>query len=478
MSNNAQIEPYPYAVSAYSELITVQPSFRAQITGQYGFVPSVFRVTLGGTVEVIESMFEVSTGVSSTGVSAISTSEQVSVKAGQGLAGKLSTIFGTPAADNTQLGGLQTSGSLIGFGYDGLDFGIGMADGGELEIYELLLTVRALAAENATITINGTPYVVPLTNTSIDQNAYEIAVSLSAQVPAFNFSSNGSTVTTLALLPEIGGGSYTFTSGTATGTFTLIEANVLPVERWTKKANWNVDPDFVINPQMGNEYKVSYPYLGFGNTKFYIKERDTGDFKLVHIDKYADRNLKPSVQVPVFRCGWATRNTGNTTNVTISGAGASIETEGVYTVHGQPNGMCHTQPLNSGSTITNLLTLRNRMVFNDKTNRADIFLKDLSISTEASKTTTFYIYKNAETDSTFNFSYFNDTESLGETAINPCAITSLNPVSCFNTRTEIEKDLQDLLNELQPQESVTIAASFPSGQSADITAAISWEDDL
>ena len=478
MSNNTQIEPYPYAVSAYSELITVQPTFRAQITGQYGFVPSVFSVAIAGTVEVNNSMFEASTSAFVAGVAVISTTEQVSVKAGQGIVGKISTVFDTPKANNTQFSGLQTSGSLIGFGYNGLDYGIGFANGGLLEIYELTITTGAGAAENATVTINGTPYIVPITNSTIEQNAYEIAEELNALVNGFSFASNGAVVTTLGLLPEIGGGLYAFSSGTAVAAFLLIEANLFPVEKWTVKADWSEKPDFVIDPSKGNEYKISYPYLGFGNTHFSIKDRDTGDFTLVHIDKYADRNVLPSVAVPTFRCGWATRNTGNNTNIKISGAGASIETEGVYTLHGQPNGDCFTQSVTSGLPPKNILTIRNRMVFDGKTNRANIFLKDLSLSTEAAKLTTFYIYKNATTSGFFDFNFSDDATGLAEIATNSADITSANPIRCFNTRSELEKDFRDILEELQPMDSITVAASFPSGAVSDITAAIGWEDDL
>jgi hypothetical protein len=472
-----RVPPGPQ-LSAYSELITVSPTFRAQITGQYGFIPSVFRVSLGGTVEVNNSMFEASTGVSANGVSAISTNEQVSVKAGQGIVGKISAVFDTPAENNTQFAALQTSGSLIGFGYNGLEYGIGFANGGKLEIYELTITVGAGALETAIITINGTPYNVDITNSSIEENAYEIAESLNSQVNGFSFASNGAVVTTLGLLPEIGGGLYDFSSGTAVAAFNLIGSNAIPTERWTVKADWSERPDFIINPQMGNEYKVSYPYLGFGNTHFSIKDRDTGEFVLVHIDKYADRNVLPSVEVPTFRCGWASRNTGNTSNIKVSGAGASIETEGEYTVHGQPNGVCHTQSVSNGLPPTNILTIRNRMLFGDKTNRTNMFLKDLSLSTESTKITTFYVYKNAITSGFFDYNFFDEPNSLAEVANNSVAITSTNSIRCYSTRTELEKDLSKVMEELQPMDSITIAATFPSGNVADIEAAIGWEDDL
>ena len=118
------------------------------------------------------------------------------------------------------------------------------------------------------------------------------------------------------------------------------------------------------------------------------------------------------------------------------------------------------------------------MVFDGKTNRANIFLKDLSMSTEAAKITTFYVYKNATTSGFFNFNYSNDADGLAEIATNNTDITSENPIRCFNTGAELEKDFRDILEELQPMDSITIAASFPSGNTADITAALGWEDDL
>ena len=96
----------------------------------------------------------------------------------------------------------------------------------------------------------------------------------------------------------------------------------------------------------------------------------------------------------------------------------------------------------------------------------------------STKTTVFYLYKNATTSTFFDFDYYNEAEGLGEVATNNCTVTSVNPIACFPTKTEIERDLTHILSELRPQESLTIAAEYPSGSAVDVTASINWEDDL
>lgn len=201
---------------AYGEALSVEPTPRAQITAQYGFTDSIFSTAIGGTVANENSMFQVNTGTGPNNVAVVSSNEQVPYKAGQGLTASFSVVFdGEVAANggaigNTQIAGLVNSESLIGFGYKDDVFGIIFASGGSLEIQELTITTGAQNLENATITIDGNPYIVQLSSAGINANAYEIAVSLSSQVPGYNFSSNGATVNCMGLLPELGGGLFAF----------------------------------------------------------------------------------------------------------------------------------------------------------------------------------------------------------------------------------------------------------------------------
>ena len=491
MSNNAfpdpmnvnVVSPDPLPVdtgaarTAYGLTAVAELTPRAQITAQYGITESIFTAGIGGTVTNNNSMFQANTGTGANNVITVTSDQQVSYKAGQGLMAEISVIFNTGVANNSQIAGMITSESQIGFGYNGVEFGIIFATDGSLEIQELTITARATGAENATITVDGNPYTVPLTNSTINQNAYEIAKSLAAQVPGYEFTSNLGVINCLALLPELGGGAFTFSSPTAVATFVEIAAGSLPTVTFIKKADWNVNPNIIINPQLGNVYKTQFQYLGFGNTFYSIENPETGLYELVHIHKYANTSTKPSVPNPIFRVGWASRNTGNTTNVTVQGGSAGLFIEGEYVVHGKSNGECNIQTIPSGS-IRNVLAIRNRLTFNSLPNRAGIFLKDLSIATESTKITTFYVYKSPTTSGFFTWNYEDETGKLSEFAINNTVITGGNVVACYQTRGDLLVDLERVIDELRPMEYISIAAFIPSGSTSDVSASVTLVGDL
>ena len=477
MSNNAQIEPQVLSTTAYGLTAVAELTPRAQITAQYGITENIFTAGVGGTVTNLNSMFQANTGTGANNVTTVSSDQQVAYKSGQGLTATIGAIFNTGVANSTQVAGMITSESQVGFGYIGVEFGVIFATDGALEIQELTITTGASAAENATITIDGSPYTVPLTNNSINQNAFEIAESLTSQVSGYEFTSNLSVVNCLALLPELGSGAFTFSSGTAVAAFVEIAAGLIPVEGFVKKSEWNVNSNININPQLGNVYKVQFQYTGFGNSFYSIEDPDTGIYELVHIHKYANTSIKPSVPNPIFRVGWAARNVGSTTNITVQGGSAALFIEGEYIIHGKSNGVCNIQNIPSGS-IRNVLAIRNRLTFNSLPNRAGVLLKDLSIATESSKITTFYVYKSPITSGAFTWTYEDEAKKLSEFATDNVDITGGNVVACYQTKSDLLVDLDRVINELRPMEYISIAAFIPSGATSDVSASVTLVGDL
>ena len=465
------------ATTSYGLAATAELTPRAQITAQYGVTENIFTATIGGTITNDNAMFQANTGTGANNVTAVLSDQQVSYKAGQGLMAEASAIFSAGAIDSFQVVGMISSESLIGFGYQDEDFGVIFATDGALEIQELTITTGAGGAENATITIDGNPYTVPLTNSSINENAFEIAESLSAQVPGFSFSSDLGVVNCMALLPDFGAGAFTFSSTTAVAAFVEVASGILPTEGFVAKADWNVNPTIDINPQLGNVYKTQFQYLGFGNTFYSIEDPETGRYELVHIHKYANTATKPSVPNPIFRVGWAARNTGNTTNIITQGGSAALFIEGKYVIHGKSDGECNIQSIPQG-VITNVLAIRNRLTFNSLPNRAGIFLKDLSIATESTKITTFFVYKNPETSGFFTWDYEDEAEKLDEFALDNTPITGGNIVACYQTRSDLLVDLSRVIDELRPMESISVAAFVGSGGGSDVSASITLVGDI
>lgn len=483
MSNNAQIEPQVLATTAFGELSTADPMPLIQITAQYGILDDSLAISLGGTTSTVDSKFVVSTGTGASNVSAIVSSREAQYKAGQGLACRITALFTEGVANNTQQAGFITSESAFCFGYNGTEYGILHARDGELENQELTITTGATSSNDATVTVDGNSYTVPLTSGTVQNTAYEIAVSLNDQVPGYNFTSNSGVVYALAQLPDFGAGAFSFAAGAsgAVGAWVEIKAGLLPIETWINKSDWNVNKDIDIDPTKGNVYQIQIQYLGFGGIKFFIENPETAAYELVHIIRYANTATVPSVDNPIFRVGWATRNSGNTTDITCQGASAAAFNEGKVVYDGVPKTICTTA---SNITIarTNILALRNRLTFNSTTNRAEIIPIQVSLATDSSKTAVFEVLRNPEvgTGDFLDWSYFDETLSLMEQAANNVTVTGGMPIACFLVKAGSSPiiDMGAILQSHPPGAQFSITARVSSGSPSDMDVSATWKEDL
>ena len=466
--------------TAFGELQVAQMTPIIQITAQYGFRAEVESASIGGTATAADSKFIVSTGVGASSISSIGSTRLATYRAGQGLLARYTSLFTTGVANSSQVAGLLTSESILGFGYNGLDFGIVHAKGGELEQWELQITAGAGGAENATITIDGNPYIVPFTAGVPEKNVYEAAVSLNSQVPGYGFSSYDDILVCLAKLPDLGAGAFTFSSATATGIFTKIKDGLLPPETWVNKADWNVNPNIDIDTTLGNVYQIQMQYLGFGGIKFYIENPETALFELVHIIKYANTSTVPSVSNPIFRIGWAARNTGNTSDIIVQGASGAIFIEGDIVVDGASVGASQTQASVS-TTKTSIISLQNRRTYYGTANRAEIIGRSLVLSTDTSKTAKFELILNP-TVPVGQYLEFEDggDDNLGELSRSAATITGGQVIAAYDVKSlsSFKVDIGDVTSRLQPGDILCIAASVSSGAASEMSAALTWQDDL
>jgi len=462
----------------FGELSTTNMTPVIQISANHGITNNVFTTSVGGTTTVVNEMFTCQTGATSTGIAVISSNNEIPYRAGQGIRSIESAVFTPPVANSIQFTGLFTSESFIGFGYNGLDFGVVIAYGGKLELQTLTVNSGATGAETATVTIDGVAHSIPLSSGTSNLNAYEVATYLQTNEPRYNFTSNGNVVNCLAKLPDFGTGAFTFSSATATGAFLEITASQLPTHEWVNQVDWNVDT-VIIDPTLGNVYRVDYAYTGFDGAKFYVKDPVTMEFVLVHKWPFNNKYSAPLVKSPIFRAGWFARNEGNTTNLTVSGGSASAFNEGEIVYGTKPMGVCHIQTISSGADY-NILSFRNRLDMNGKANRSNVIPFDLDLSTESTKTTVFKIYINATvaTGNLLTFSYLNSLKELGEIATDNIEIISGELVGCFSGTSDKTVNLENLLGIIDPNKQITITANIASGAAADVTASMNFKEDL
>jgi len=465
--------------TAFGEVQSVQPTPVIQITAQYGLRSEVESIAINGTTHSEDSKFIVSTGTSPFSIATIASTRLATYRAGQGLLARYTALFTKGEANSSQVAGLLTSESILGFGYNGEDFGVVYAKGGQLEQWDLQITTGG-GNETATVTIDGNPYLVPITAGTPEKNAYEISAYLNGLVPGYGFSSLGDTVHVLGQLPDLGGGAFTFSSASAVGVFAQIQSGLVPPETWINKSDWNINPNIDIDPALGNVYQVQMQYLGFGGIVFSIENPETALFEPVHVIKYANSSVLPSVSNPIFRIGWGARNSGNTNDIVTQGASGAIFIEGDIIVDTPSVGVSNTQ-LNVGITKTSVISLQNRRTFFGTANRAEIIGRSLVLSTDTGKIGKFELVLNPVIASGdfLEFESLGDGE-LGQVSYSKAEVIGGKVIAAYDVKaaSPFSVDIGNVTSRLQPADILCVVARVSGGASSEMSASLTFQDDL
>lgn len=463
--------------SAYGESLTASKSPITQINAKYGITTEVLTAALGGTTSVVDNMYVASTGTGANNVAAVISAREAAQRPGQGLVADISAVLTQGQPNSTQQVGLISSESAIGFGFNGDSFGIVVARDGDLENQDLTITAAPAAPESASITVDGVLYSVPITNVTVNQVAYQIATYLNANEPRYRFSSNGGVVTALARLPDFGSGAFSFTSATATGSWLEVKPGTIPTEVWIPYGQFNQpsslkQEDSKIDPTKYNEYRIQID----ANVMFYIKDPLTGEYELVHVYQHLNDSDQSLIDNPTFRVGWACRNTGNTTDIQVKGFFAASFVEGDISYNQLPFSASNIQA-GVGLDETNVISFRNRSVYQDTANRAEIIPKLVSVGTDSTKPVLFEVIANPVTSSFLDWEYLNEEFSLMEVAYNSVPITGGNVIGTFVVDGSRDIDIADIVNYHIPTAEYSITARITSGNASSMTVSGTWQED-
>lgn len=257
------------------------------------------------------------------------------------------------------------------------------------------------------------------------------------------------------------------------------------VQNWTYQADWNIDKmdgtgpsGQYLNHAKGNVYRISFQWLGFGAICFFIEEASSGRFFLVHREAYANKNTVPSVLDPSFKFRMRSTNTTNTTDVSLKTACFCAMSEGVKSILGPTFCADNTKTISS-TTMTNILTIRNKSVYKGVSNFIPIYPKMFSASTEGTKSVVFYILKSPSIAGTQSWVDIKTDGSPVEYDFTGGAVSGGVVVAAFtygkvDTRAH---NINDLNLYLEPQQWITIAAKVVSAGSSDVTASMIWLED-
>lgn len=95
-------------------------------------------------------------------------------------------------------------------------------------------------------------------------------------------------------------------------------------DNWTAQGSWNEDTcdgngasGFNWDQTKGNVMMITYPYLGYGNIKFWVQNPPDGTWILCHTIRYTNSSALVQVDNPSLPFYASAINTGNTTNLTM-----------------------------------------------------------------------------------------------------------------------------------------------------------------
>ena len=214
-----------------------------------------------------------------------------------------------------------------------------------------------------------------------------------------------------------------------------------------------------------------------GNILFYVENLDYGSFDLVHVIKYSGRNTTPSLRQPSLRFGIYSSNQGGTTDTTVQCASVACFVQGKITKIRNPRAVKNTQSVSS--TLTNVLTLRNRKSYNYIYNQVEIEPLNLTISSESSQGVEIELRANATFSSSTNFANAR-TNLVGDVDTTSNTVSSGTLLAAFTlgSKGNLSINLQQYEISIPASLSLTIAGKVLSGASSNVTAALTYYEDI
>ncbi|MGI9569047.1 MAG: hypothetical protein ACR2PH_04740, partial [Desulfobulbia bacterium] len=300
--------------TVFGEQVIVEPTPLIQISNQYGLDPSLrddletFNAT-GGTADSDDNLFRCQTGTSLGGYGVIRSKEVAVYRAGQGVEARITGSFTTGVALSLQFAGLFSLTETAAFGYDGATFGIIHEYDGKAEVRTITMTATPSGSETATITLDDDAFTANLTNSSLAENAFEIArdAALDATINAkWRFEQEGDDVVFIAQSVGPKSGTYSFSSSTATATLAQETAGLAKSSGNVAQADWNINTNplsGLFDPTKLNLYRVEYGYLGAVSMVFSIYDPEKADFIEVHRIEWANTETTPIFGNPDMKVG-------------------------------------------------------------------------------------------------------------------------------------------------------------------------------
>lgn len=487
--------------AAFDELLVAELTPSIQIQFPYNINTELIETRENnlGSVTQSNNLASIQSGASANSAAHMLSFVPLRYSPGLGALVRFTTIFDTGVAGNIQVSGIGEVGDGLFFGFNGIEFSILRRALGVPEVQTLTITVGASTAYgNVTVNLDGvatTVEVVP------GDTAREVAVKIADA----DFSDVG-----LGWSPFVDNNTIIFkawSDGNKSGTFSLVDTEVTGVVGefaetvagvsttlfWTSQSDWNKDKfdgtggsGILLDPTKGNVYQIQYQWLGFGALDFSIENPTTGEFVLIHRIEYSNSATIPSLQNPTLPLHAMCKNLANNNtnvNMRISSMGAFIE--------GNPSaleggGALHHADINTvtgvGTTETPILSIKNKVIYQNKINRVRALIGYLSVSTDGTgnQSVIIRVRVNAELLGTPAFSdHETDSSVVSVDKASTGVVFKANTENIFTTvLAKVDSRLVDfhpIDGNLNPGDIFTVTAQTTQNTN-DVTVSIVWAE--
>lgn len=479
----------PDQKSAFDELLTAEPFPIIQLQFPYNINTDIVekRENNLGTITQADSMAVMQSGAGANSAAHLLSRIPVKYGPGQGALVRFTALFTTGVSNSIQIAGIGEVGDGLFFGFNGDIFSILRREQGKPEVQTLTITTGAVTATgNITINLDGVAKTVAVIS---GDSAREVAVKIADA----DFSDTGlgwsATVHNATVIFKA------WSDGNKAGTFSLVDtdttgvvgsfaetiAGVSTTNEWIAQTAWNEDVADgtgelpVLDPTKGNVFQIRYQWLGFGLISFAIEDPVDGEYHVVHTIRFANANTIPSLQNPTLPLHIMSKNTANTSNLTVKTGSMAGFVEGRKTGASLLNGRSNSIT-NLSTTELPILSIKNSLIHQSNINRVRVRPEFVSLATESTKPVIFRIRLSPTLTGTPAFTDVDAATSVVSTDIAATGLDGGKEV--FTTvlgKTDSKIiDFHALDKELGPGEHITITAEAASGSNQEVTVSITW----
>ena len=458
----------------------------------YGINTETWRTVLYGAGATVSSAINIAStacGTAANGYAVLQTRYSLVYRPGQGSLAMLTAIYAAPVTNNQQLAGAGNPESGYYFGYNGgATFGILHATGGVSPIQTLTITTKSSTAENVTVTLDGTPVLVAVTNgASTVTTAWEIARGNFSQAgQGWDAQAIDSVVYFVARQCNAPVGTVALAASTAIGVGAVVTAATAPTNTFIAQSAWNGDTldgtgnsgnpsGMLLDPTKGNTYRIAFQYLGFGAAFFFVEDQTTGRFLLVHTIRNTNTRTSVVLNQPACTVRWISRNVGNTTSVAILGASAGAFVQGDPNFIG-PRFSASASKAVTANILTPILSLMAMRSVQGRSSRVQVTLTITSFAGDGTRPVVFTLSNGATLTGTPNFVPVNLTASA--VAVDTSATGVSGGTQIFGTNVSQtgngDTDLTSLSFIMIPGDVFTITALSVANTTCPVT--IAWNE--